>query len=900
MSVRVVDEGRALETLALLRNPHTDLNWAFFASEEKDTITLSDFGVGGVDQLACILRPNVGGYALTRVKQDGVWRYCYITWMGDAIPSMKKAEVAKNMAVVSKFLGNFDLEMLVSHMREMTEANVTAKVREALTGEAEEPASSAPATAPRRATALSDEPMYIDHSEVSKSFIEDNQYESLDGYKPYQYGEGNVEGGDLDIYGSHGYSASAQADLYAAPQDYQAATPLESGDNYGYDGAELYEAPQVSDPAADAAAAAYTEQYRQYLALLSAVSPAQLQDIYGTATQAQAGQPIQYQQLLSLMQTAQQQQQMSKIEKTVDQNAVIEAARQVKSSVNATGLGKFASVRGAPRSSTNVSGEGQQVQILDQDKATAAVKSVRDEKSATSWVLLGYEGKSVAQLRLLATGNAIEDIRKHVSADIVAYALARLIDRSEAIHATRYAFVTWMGDNVPAPKKAKVAVNKSSILAFLGHYNVDVLTSDLNELSESVLLDKQRSAGKGGSGSGPVPRVANIFSKPSETPTAKPPSSPAPVAPTTPTTPTAPTSTAASSSSAPSPAAIAAAKAAAPKTLSGEGKKVSVIDMAAASSVVQQIRSDTSTLNWVLFGYEGKSVDTICMLGSGSGGVEELAKLVNQDMVGYGLVKIREDAKGGLAAPRFAQITWMGDNLPGARKAKVAVNKSSVSKFLGHYNLDMLVSDKAELTTANFSSKFSQATAPSGNTSAKPSAVAAGASPLNAQQPAKRPNSVVGGGSGGFTPKAFTAPKQVVTTINHVNFVDVDNLKAEIAEVRNDSKPKNWTLLRLDERNSQIILLGSGEGGLKQMRANLKDDMAAFGLLRQNVTIKGVNTVRFAFINLIGEKLPMLIRGKISSYHGAVVTLMDPYHVDLTVRNVAELTDELVLEKLNK
>lgn len=37
-----------------------------------------------------------------------------------------------------------------------------------------------------------------------------------------------------------------------------------------------------------------------------------------------------------------------------------------------------------------------------------------------------------------------------------------------------------------------------------------------------------------------------------------------------------------------------------------------------------------------LFGYEGKSVDVIKLIGSGSGGVEELAKLLDADMVGYG------------------------------------------------------------------------------------------------------------------------------------------------------------------------------------------------------------------------------------------------------------------------
>ena len=54
-------------------------------------------------------------------------------------------------------------------------------------------------------------------------------------------------------------------------------------------------------------------------------------------------------------------------------------------------------------------------------------------------------------------------------------------------------------------------------------------------------------------------------------------------------------------------------------------------------AAVADVRSDSTPTDWVLAGFEGKT--DIIVLGSGEGGIEELAKRVPQSDVAYGLVR---------------------------------------------------------------------------------------------------------------------------------------------------------------------------------------------------------------------------------------------------------------------
>eukprot|EP00966_Prymnesium_polylepis_P300261 6938736-Prymnesium_polylepis.1 len=58
-------------------------------------------------------------------------------------------------------------------------------------------------------------------------------------------------------------------------------------------------------------------------------------------------------------------------------------------------------------------------------------------------------------------------------------------------------------------------------------------------------------------------------------------------------------------------------------------------------TVLSDVRADGSPTDWCLAGFEGDSL-TLKVVGSGSGGVSELRKLLRADSMFYGLVRTTE------------------------------------------------------------------------------------------------------------------------------------------------------------------------------------------------------------------------------------------------------------------
>jgi hypothetical protein len=61
-----------------------------------------------------------------------------------------------------------------------------------------------------------------------------------------------------------------------------------------------------------------------------------------------------------------------------------------------------------------------------------------------------------------------------------------------------------------------------------------------------------------------------------------------------------------------------------------------------------------------------------------------------------------------------------------------------------------------------------------------------------------------------------------------------------------------------------LKVLSTGSGGLEGLKAQLTPDIAAYCLLRQTDQIDDSVTVKFAFINWIGDQVPRMQRARIS------------------------------------
>ncbi|KAM9952279.1 hypothetical protein ACTFIT_002973 [Dictyostelium discoideum] len=127
----------------------------------------------------------------------------------------------------------------------------------------------------------------------------------------------------------------------------------------------------------------------------------------------------------------------------------------------------------------------------------------------------------------------------------------------------------------------------------------------------------------------------------------------------------------------------------------GAGNSVSVSNLEDFNDAVKSVHKTDSATNWLLVGYDG-SPDKIKLLSTGTKGINELIEHFDDTSMVYAILRV-VDHVDGIPTDRFVYITFIGDNVKAIEKAKYSVNKTSVTKLLGHYNVEIIASLKSEL-----------------------------------------------------------------------------------------------------------------------------------------------------------------------------------------------------------
>ena len=115
---------------------------------------------------------------------------------------------------------------------------------------------------------------------------------------------------------------------------------------------------------------------------------------------------------------------------------------------------------------------------------------MRNNKTETNWVVIAYhENDLKKQLVHVASGNGgVDEATSHFSNDNVAYILIRVVDIIEGIKTVKFAFITYVGADVPIMKKAKVTTNKGGVSALFNPTHVSLEIIHASEVSDESLL----------------------------------------------------------------------------------------------------------------------------------------------------------------------------------------------------------------------------------------------------------------------------------------------------------------------------------------------------------------------------------------------------------------------------
>jgi hypothetical protein len=110
-----------------------------------------------------------------------------------------------------------------------------------------------------------------------------------------------------------------------------------------------------------------------------------------------------------------------------------------------------------------------------------------------------------------------------------------------------------------------------------------------------------------------------------------------------------------------------------------------------------RVRSDKDDANWLLVADHPTERNKLVLAGSGSGGLEEVMPLLEDDKVQYVYTRVEYANDAESKRIKFALIVWIGQNVKPLRRGRVLSESADVKKVLSHYSVQVDASSKGDL-----------------------------------------------------------------------------------------------------------------------------------------------------------------------------------------------------------
>jgi hypothetical protein len=333
-------------------------------------------------------------------------------------------------------------------------------------------------------------------------------------------------------------------------------------------------------------------------------------------------------------------------------------------------------------------------------------------------------------------------------------------------------------------------------------------------------------------------------------------------------------------------------------------------DEAASKGAFNDVRSNDTATNWCLFTYSDSKKNTLELVGSGSGGIEELKQHLTETKMCYGLVRVQDKIDQSVTI-KFVFIIWCGEKVPFVQKGKMTTHKGSISTLMGQYHNDINCSNIAELSEESIMSKVRDASGTAVhvkdaiNPHPQTSSVVITTPTAAATAPGTSPSTSSFRGSGTNStsaPRSGAAAKSpgVPQSATVVQFTDEEGLRQAIRNVRDNKHDNDWMLMGYEGNTNKVVLVGSGDQGLEQLISHLEDDKILYGFYRTTDTVDNTVAVKFVFIIWVGEKVPIIRKARITTHKGEITAFVGQYHVDCNCSNLNEINDDIVTDLVRR
>jgi len=336
--------------------------------------------------------------------------------------------------------------------------------------------------------------------------------------------------------------------------------------------------------------------------------------------------------------------------------------------------------------------------------------------------------------------------------------------------------------------------------------------------------------------------------------------------------------------------------------------ELSFADEAQAKESINDVRSNESATNWVLFTYSEKSKNKIELVGKGTGGIEELKAHLNDSKMFYGLVRV-QDVIDQSVTIKFVFIVWCGEHVPFLQKAKMTTHKGSISLLVGQYHNDINASHLDELNDNVIMGKVSDASGTayhvkesSTHPTPAPSSTTTSSTTTTTTTTTSSSGYKRGGVSSSSSSNPTTKQPGVPQQASNVHFLDEDSLRAAIRAVRADNDETDWLLIGYEGtgNSKELKLIAKGADGLEELLGHFVEDQVLYALYRTTDTIDNTVAVKFVFIIWVGEKVAVTRKARITTHKGEITAFIGQYHVDLNCSNLHEVNDDIIRDLVQR
>ena len=317
-----------------------------------------------------------------------------------------------------------------------------------------------------------------------------------------------------------------------------------------------------------------------------------------------------------------------------------------------------------------------------------------------------------------------------------------------------------------------------------------------------------------------------------------------------------------------------------PSALTGQAKGAEFewADLPAIQDALRKVRDDNDPTTWMTAGYVDKK--TIALIATGTASPDPIPELLASLKDGtncFGVFRVTEKIDKTTAV-RFCFVTWQPPDVPVMTRSVQATHRGGVVPVFRPFNHDFSISSRDELTYESCMDTLMKLSGTKSMvTDAKPTA----------KEPEYQ-RQFLGG---------------VKDEAQKLDVVDADALAGAVKAVRNDADATRWVVAnyKTDGKSLALQLKASGSGGVDEFAACLAEDptQTTYGIVRVQQTIDGrTQATKFVFVTFAGPETPPTVKGKVSTLRGAVLPHFHPYHAEMLVDSVGEVTEDSVMKRL--